>query len=103
MKKIKKQIDDGEVDEEGAEKIAEDWMTIADTDGSGSIDIDEWTKFVNKLEDGDEQQTGEEELKKIFDLLDVNEDGELTVKEFGTALFDLIKTTGVEGADQSDE
>jgi len=30
-------------------------MVVADTDESGTIDFDEWTKFINKLEDGEEE------------------------------------------------
>ena len=58
-------------------------MVVADTDESGTIDFDEWTKFINKLEDGEEEQTTEDELRKIFDEIDTDGDGELTVEEFG--------------------
>lgn len=58
-------------------------MAIADTDESGTIDFDEWTKFINKLEDGEEDQTTEDDLRKIFDEIDTDGDGELTVEEFG--------------------
>lgn len=58
-------------------------MVVADTDESGTIDFDEWTKFINKLEDGEEDQTTEDDLRKIFDEIDTDGDGELTVEEFG--------------------
>ena len=58
-------------------------MVVADTDESGTIDFDEWTKFINKLEDGEEDQTKEDDLRKIFDEIDTDGDGELTVEEFG--------------------
>lgn len=58
-------------------------MVVADTDESGTIDFDEWTKFINKLEDGEEEQTTEDDLRKIFDEIDTDGDGELTVEEFG--------------------
>ena len=46
MKVIKAQINDEKVDEEGAGQIATDWMAIADIDESGTVDLDEWTKFI---------------------------------------------------------
>lgn len=62
LKKIKDQIETDDVDEEGAQKIAEQWVNIADVDGNGLIDFKEYKDFVMKLEEGSEEQPTEEEL-----------------------------------------
>jgi len=39
---LKESIEEGkEIDEEMSAELAQEWMTIADTDGSGTIDLDE--------------------------------------------------------------
>ena len=91
LKKIKDQIETDDVDEEGAIKIAESWMNIADVDGDGKIDFQEYTDFINKLGlEGDDAPT-EEEMKNIFDELDTNGSGDLDVEEFGKALHQILK------------
>ena len=91
LKKIKDQIETDDVDEEGAIKIAESWMNIADVDGDGKIDFQEYTDFINKLGlEGDDAPT-EEEMKNIFDELDTNSSGDLDVEEFGKALHQILK------------
>jgi Ca2+-binding EF-hand superfamily protein len=66
-------------------------MGIADVDGSGTIDFAEFLEFINKLEDGTEEQSTEEGLKTIFDSMDSNGNGELDEEEFGKALFEIMK------------
>ena len=91
LKKIKDQIETDDVDEEGAIKIAEQWMNIADVDGDGKIDFKEYTDFINKLGlEGDDAPT-DEEMKNIFDELDTNDSGDLDVQEFGKALHQILK------------
>jgi Ca2+-binding EF-hand superfamily protein len=58
-------------------------MTLADVDGNGTISLDEFKDFINKLEDGQAEVSTDEGLKTIFDSLDENEDGEIDVEEFG--------------------
>jgi Ca2+-binding EF-hand superfamily protein len=87
MKKIKNIIDDGDVDEEGAKKVAAQWMTIADVDGDGMIDFQEFKDFMAKIEDEAEDKTTDEQLKEIFDSIDENNNGQLDVDEFGKAFF----------------
>ena len=53
LKKIKDQIETDDVDEEGAMKIAEQWINIADIDGDELIDFSEYKDFVNKLDSED--------------------------------------------------
>ena len=61
-------------------------MNVADVDGNGVVDFDEFKDFINKLEDGQDEQSTEEGLKGIFESIDENGNGELTVEEFGKAL-----------------
>ena len=49
-------------------------MDIADVDGSGTIDFEEWKEFINKLDDKQE----ESHIKEIFDSIDENGNGELS-------------------------
>ena len=61
-------------------------MNVADVDGNGVVDFEEFKDFINKLEDGQDEKSTEEGLKGIFDSIDENGNGELTVEEFGKAL-----------------
>ncbi len=71
-------MEEGEVDEETSGKIAEQWMEIADIDGSGTIDLDEFKEFLSRLE-----KTEDIDAEKIFNDIDENSAGELSVEGFG--------------------
>jgi len=71
-------LEEGEVDEETSGKIAEQWMEIADIDGSGTIDLDEFKEFLSRLE-----KTEDIDAEKIFNDIDENSAGELSVEGFG--------------------
>ena len=58
-------------------------MNVADVDGNGSVDFEEFKDFINKLEDGQDDLSTDEGLKGIFDSIDENGNGELSVEEFG--------------------
>ena len=51
-------------------------MEIADTDGNGTIDFDEYKEMIIKLDDKQE----EDSIKTIFDARDKNRNGKLTVE-----------------------
>ena len=58
MKKIRDVISEGEVTEEDAKKIAAQWINIADIDGDGLIDFQEFKDFMFKIEnESDEKST----------------------------------------------
>ena len=61
-------------------------MEIADIDGSGTIDQDEFTEFMGRLDNG-----GSIDAKKIFEETDESGSGELDVPAFGKALFVALK------------
>jgi len=76
-------------------EIAEKWMEIADTDGSGTIDAAEFGDFIQKL---DEANYNADASKEIFNSADADGDGQLSVEEFGTAIHESLKTMKVEEA-----
>ena len=51
---------------ESAIEIANEWMVIADADGSGTVDFGEFNEFIKKLS----PESTDEELKEIFDSID---------------------------------
>lgn len=61
FQKIKKKIQaDEEIDEAEASSYAEQWFAIADVDGNGLIDLEEFLEFVEKLDENrtiDEKET----------------------------------------------
>ena len=67
-------------------------MAIADVDGNGTIDLTEFKEFIEKVS----EDMDAEALKEIFDSIDVNNDGELTIEEFGSAIFKTLNTTDEE-------
>jgi len=71
-------LEEGNVDEETSGKIAEQWMEIADIDGSGTIDVEEFKEFLSRLD-----KTDDIDADKIFNECDENNSGELTVEGFG--------------------
>jgi len=80
-------IAEGDVSEDSSAEVAKNWMAIADTDGSGTIDIEEFKEFIVKLDSSIE----EDKIKSCFDGQDEASNGELSVDSFGKALFDIIK------------
>ena len=91
MKKIRDVISEGEVTEEEAKKIAAQWINIADVDGDGLIDFQEFKDFMAKIENESDEKSTEEHLRQIFDSIDENNNGQLDQDEFGKALFQYLK------------
>ena len=91
MKKIRDVISEGEVTEEDAKKIAAQWINIADVDGDGLIDFQEFKDFMAKIENESDEKSSDEHLKQIFDSIDENNNGQLDEEEFGKALFQCLK------------
>ena len=53
-------------------------MEIADLDGSGTIDLEEFQEFCNRLDNSDGL-----EIDKCFEEIDADGSGELDVEGFG--------------------
>jgi len=101
LKKIKSEMDDDdtEMTEESASALAKDWMELADLDGSGTIDIDEFKDFVDKLE----CNLSEEKVEAIFEAADKNNNKELDIDEFGASFFETIKSMKVNGVEEDED
>ena len=72
---MKGNLDSESITPESASEIADQWMVIADADGSGTVDLGEFTEFINKLS----PDTTQEELKEIFESIDDDKSGELDI------------------------
>ena len=66
-------------------EVAEKWMVIADIDGSGTVDLAEFTEFLTKIEATEKMD--EAQIKEIFEEIDTDGNGELSTEEFGSAIF----------------
>jgi len=87
IKKVRGKLDDGKLTEEDSTAIARDWMAVADIDGSGTIDFEEFSTFASKLE----CKLSEDEVKKIFVDSDKNSNGELDLEEFGLSFHQIVQ------------
>ena len=72
-------------------------MDIADIDESGTIDKAEFSEFILKLDATLEA----DKITEIFDAEDEDADGELSIEEFGKAIFAGVKDMKIE-ADAED-
>ena len=54
-------------------------MEIADLDGSGTIDLEEFQEFVLKVDEKKNKDT----MENTFKFTDADGDGELSIQEFG--------------------
>ena len=73
-----------EFDEDSAQELALNWMELADTDGSGTLSWEEFNNFFKRvLEFG----MTDEDIRKVFDELDVNKNGSLDSEEFSKAIY----------------
>ncbi|KAK8569095.1 hypothetical protein V6N13_106973 [Hibiscus sabdariffa] len=62
-------------------------MTVMDRDGKGYIDLDEFIAFQGSAGvDGEENRTGNEELKDAFDLYDLDKNGLISANELHAVL-----------------
>ena len=80
---------DEDIDEAEASSYAEQWFAIADADGNGLIDLEEFIEFVEKLDES--KSISDSEVKNQFENHDTSEKNALDKIEFGVALHSLIK------------
>ena len=62
-------------------------MDVADINGNGTIDAEEFQEMINKLDEKFE----ESKIKEIFSSNDGDGNGELSINNFGVALYDALK------------
>ena len=88
VKEVKAKLENNEeFTTDDVNDLASKWIEIADVDGSGTIDHDELSELVKKLDEGFDQ----DKLKEIFDAQDEEQNGELGNEKFGQALYECIK------------
>jgi len=75
-------------------EIAEKWLALTDLNGNGTIDFFEFSEFVKKLEAGENFE--DKQLQEMFDQIDTDGNGELSLEEFSTALFTAVTQPGEE-------
>jgi len=61
-----------------------DWMAIADADGSGELNIQEFSEFFAKIEG---LLITQEEINKIFEDFDGSGNNSLSCEEFARAIY----------------
>ena len=72
---------------EKVQDIALNWMELADKDGNGELDFNEFQEFFSKIED---VILSEAEIKQIFDDFDGSGNGYLSVEEFARAIYQAV-------------
>merc|ERR1719327_981321 len=93
--------EEGEDDEDDPDpcdkEVQEGFFHMIDTDGSGQVNETELTDFAKGMCEEDEGETEEEcaqEAEHVWDELDTNEDGEVSLEEFEDFLDNMFECNG---------
>jgi Ca2+-binding EF-hand superfamily protein len=62
-------------------------MEVADIDGNGTIDVEEFKEMITKLD----EKFDESKASEIFGSSDADGNGKLSVENFGSALYECLK------------
>jgi hypothetical protein len=81
------------------QEVALNWMEIADKDGNGELDYQEFYDFFSKIEG---VMVTDEEIRQIFDDFDGSGNGFLSVEEFARAIYQVILADHDEYSDADD-
>jgi len=88
LKNIREKIEGGdEISNDDTTEMATKWMELADVDGNGTIDAEEFKDMINKLD----SNIDEEKINEVFSAHDQDSNGALQVETFGLALYDCLK------------
>src|SRR5512144_2594236 len=69
----------------GLQQMQQRLFAKADTDGNGSLALDEFEAFGSKATSGRSRPPGAPDAKEVFGQLDTDKDGQLTQSEFSVA------------------
>ena len=75
-------------------------MELADKDGNGELDFQEFYDFFSKIED---IMVTEQEIRQIFDDFDGSGNGYLSVEEFARAIYQAVLADQDEYSDDEDD
>ena len=92
--------DSAAIDIENIQEIALDWMELADTDGNGLLDLEEFTAFFSQVEG---VSISQEEIKQMFKDFDNNGNGALSVEEFARAIYKVVMSANSEAGGEDDD
>lgn len=74
-------------------------MELADRDGSGELDFNEFYAFFSEIES---IMITEEEIKQIFEDFDGSGNGQLSVEEFARAIYQAVLADNDEYSDDQE-
>ena len=76
-----------------------DWMAIADKDGSGELNLEEFGEFFTKIEG---VLVTESEIKAMFEDFDGSGNGSLSCEEFARAIYMCLLADNREYSESDD-
>ncbi len=79
-------------DENALKEIAEAAFKRVDTDGSGTIDKKELKALMDEASQGNFPPISESELEEIYNGLDQNKDGKISVDEFTVLIKAVLES-----------
>ena len=93
VKQIKGNQEDSEMedmDEESCIELAKKYIEVADQDGSGNIDLQEFLGFIMKLDKDLKSSVDGKKYEAMFNEIDTDRNGKLDEVEFGRALHQML-------------